>query len=192
MILVFEFGVDRAVAFAHVAAHGVHGRPAGKVDSELALDRRLELRAAQLIDQRAEMAVDVELGGRMRAWTGNLRIVSENGGKVLAFEEVGNDDEIERVALERRTLQGGEIAIAHGRSSLAPVGPLDVSGRAYTRSPGCRQELERFDFRRAIVTVSAPPLRVSPPERRGGARRLPRFACRPRPWSGAAARLRSG
>ena len=106
-------GVDRAVAFAHIAAHRVHGRPTGQVDVELAFDRRLELRTAQLVDQRAEMPVDLELRGRMRSRPRNLRIISDNGGEILTLEEVGNDDEIEGVALERRTLQPGEVAIAH-------------------------------------------------------------------------------
>ena len=74
------------------------------------------------------MAVDLELRRRMRPWPGNLRIISENGGEILALEEVGNDDEVERVALERRTLQHGEIAIAHR--------PLQLGARRAARRFG--------------------------------------------------------
>ena len=133
-------GVDRPVALAHIAAHGIHRRPAGEVDREFALNRALEFGPAQLVDQRAEMAFDLQFAGRVRTGPWHLRVVGENRVEGVAFEEVGHDDEFERIAHERRLLKRGEIAVAHRPlQSVARSRDAVNPGRAYSRSPRRRQ-----------------------------------------------------
>ena len=59
------------------------------------------------------MAADSQFARRMGAGAGHFGIVGEDGRKKVALEKIGHDEKIEGIALERRSLQRGVIAIIH-------------------------------------------------------------------------------
>src|SRR5271170_5714539 len=118
--------MNRAVLFAHEAAHCIHGRPAGKIDGEFALDGRAELRAEQLLHQRGELSVNIELGRRMRSRARHFRVVCDHRSEFFRSNKIGNHDIVERIALQGSALERAKVAVSHPGLRWAP----NVSARA--------------------------------------------------------------
>jgi hypothetical protein len=101
--------VDPPVLAAAPAAHGQQGRPAAEVDAELVFDHATQRCTGQGGDKPAESRPAGDAVGREAAVAADLRKISKKPGQHLAPHKFLDDDEIERVADERRRAQTIEI-----------------------------------------------------------------------------------
>lgn len=117
MSLLFEIGMNVAVALAALPAHGDDGRPALEVDAELGLDGVAQLGALELRQQRAEVRAIVELVRRIAPQAGDGgEIVADRRQRFVA-QEAGHHDMLERIDRERRLGEAREVDKAHGPGS---------------------------------------------------------------------------